>query len=680
VRNIGIVAHVDAGKTTTTERILYYAGRVHRIGEVDEGSATMDWMIQEQERGITITSAATSITWRDCLVNIIDTPGHVDFTIEVERSLRVLDGALVIFCAKGGVEPQSETVWRQADRYGVPRIAYINKMDTLGADFRRAVDSMRSKLQAKPLPVQIPIGVQGSFEGVIDLLEQRALHFGGEHGAEIESGEIPASLVEQATCARAELVEALAEEDEELLQVYLSGAAVEAASLRAALRRVTLAARGVPVFCGSSLRDKGVQPLIDAVVDFLPSPQDLPPVTGHNPHDEELVTRAASDGEPFCGLVFKIATDPYVGKLCYLRVYSGEAASSDAVYNPRTRRHARLGRLVRMHANRREDISEVRTGDVVAIVGLQGATTGDTLCSEHALIVLESIRFPEPVISVAIEPETKADEDRLSSSLQKLADEDPTFRYYTDPETGQQIISGMGELHLEIVVDRLIREFSVQARVGRPQVSFRETVVRPARGEGRFVKQTGGKGQYGHVILEISPRPDVSGIGFENKVRFGAVPSEFIADVEAGVREAMTSGVSGYPVIGVDVRLVGGSSHEVDSSPVAFRVAGAMAFRDAVDHAGPVLLEPIMSVEVIFPQEYLGDVLADLSRRKGSIEDVAEKAGGRIVEATVPLAQMFGYATDLRSLTQGRGTFTMEFARYQPTLSGDHSQAVGGAC
>ncbi|MDP2872897.1 MAG: elongation factor G [Bacillota bacterium] len=677
VRNIGIIAHIDAGKTTTTERILFYSGRVHRIGEVDEGSATMDWMVQEQERGITITSAATSIQWRDHRIDIIDTPGHVDFTMEVERSLRVLDGAVVIFCAKGGVEPQSETVWRQADRYKVPRIAYINKLDAVGANFGDAVESIRKKLQAKPIPVQAPVGAEGGFSGVIDLIDQVMLTFEGDHGVDVETRPIPDELAGAAAEGRERLIEAVAEEDEVLLAAYLEGRPISTDEIRAAIRRITLAVRAVPVFCGSSLRNKGVQPLIDGIVEYLPSPGDLPPVVGVHPKTGESISREASDSEPFCALVFKIATDPYVGKLCYLRVYAGHIEAGKAAYNPRAGKRERLGRLVRMHANRREDIEELNTGDVVAAVGLRELTTGDTLCAENAPIVLEAMQFPEPVIAVAIEPDTKADEEKLTLSLHKLAEEDPTFRYHTDHETGQQIIAGMGELHLEVIVDRLIREFDVRARVGRPQVSYRETISRPARGEGRFVRQSGGKGQYGHVILEIRPRAELIGNGFESKIRAGAIPTEFIPDVESGVHEAMASGASGFPVIGVDVRVIDGSFHEVDSSPVAFRIAGSMAFRNAMEKAGPIRLEPLVSVDVVVPEEYLGEVLADVSQRGGDIDDVAQQAGARIITATVPLARMFGYATDLRSLTQGRGTHTMQFARYSPLPPGGHAEAAG---
>ncbi len=677
VRNIGIIAHIDAGKTTTTERILFYSGRVHRIGEVDEGSATMDWMVQEQERGITITSAATSIQWRDHRIDIIDTPGHVDFTMEVERSLRVLDGAVVIFCAKGGVEPQSETVWRQADRYKVPRIAYINKLDAVGANFGDAVESIRKKLQAKPIPVQAPVGVEGGFSGVIDLIDQVMLTFEGDHGVDVETRPIPDELAGAAAEGRERLIEAVAEEDEVLLAAYLEGRPISTDEIRAAIRRITLAVRAVPVFCGSSLRNKGVQPLIDGIVEYLPSPGDLPPVVGVHPKTGESISREASDSEPFCALVFKIATDPYVGKLCYLRVYAGHIEAGKAAYNPRAGKRERLGRLVRMHANRREDIEELNTGDVVAAVGLRELTTGDTLCAENAPIVLEAMQFPEPVIAVAIEPDTKADEEKLTLSLHKLAEEDPTFRYHTDHETGQQIIAGMGELHLEVIVDRLIREFDVRARVGRPQVSYRETISRPARGEGRFVRQSGGKGQYGHVILEIRPRAELIGNGFESKIRAGAIPTEFIPDVESGVHEAMASGASGFPVIGVDVRVIDGSFHEVDSSPVAFRIAGSMAFRNAMEKAGPIRLEPLVSVDVVVPEEHLGEVLADVSQRGGDIDDVAQQAGARIITATVPLARMFGYATDLRSLTQGRGPHTMQFARYSPLPPGGHAEAAG---
>jgi len=679
IRNIGVVAHIDAGKTTTTERILFYSGRVHRLGEVDEGSATMDWMVQEQERGITITSAATTIQWRDYRINVIDTPGHVDFTMEVERSLRILDGAVVIFCAKGGVEPQSETVWRQADRYRVPRIAFINKMDGIGADFGAAVESMRRKLHANPLPVQLPIGQEGAFTGMVDLLTMEALSFAGDYGVTVERGPVPAEYEAAAAAARETLVEGLADIDEDLATAYLDGKELTPEDLRAALRRVTLAVKAVPVLCGTSLRNRGVQPLIDAVLDYLPSPEDLPPVVGVHPKTGAEASRRPADDEAFSALVFKIATDSYVGKLCYLRVYSGHLDSGRTVYNPRTGRRERVGRLVRLHANHREDITELNTGDVVAAVGMRDVTTGDTLCLENQPILLELIDFPEPVISVAIEPDSKADEDRLALSLGKLGDEDPTFRYHTDAETGQQIISGMGELHLEIIVDRLIREFQVKARVGRPQVSYRETIARPATGEGRFVRQSGGRGQFGHVVLEVAPRDDATGYTFANRSRGGVVPVEFLPDVEAGVREAMSSGVNGYPVIGVDVALVHGSFHEVDSTPVAFRIAGAMAFRNAMSKAEPRVLEPVMEVEVVIPEEYLGEVLADLNQRRGSIEDLGQGAGARIIEAQVPLSQMFGYATDLRSLTQGRGTYTMQFARYSLLPPGQFQAAIGRA-
>ena len=679
IRNIGIVAHIDAGKTTTTERILFYSGRVHRLGEVDEGSATMDWMVQEQERGITITSAATTIQWRDYRINVIDTPGHVDFTMEVERSLRILDGAVVIFCAKGGVEPQSETVWRQADRYRVPRIAFINKMDGIGADFGAAVESMRRKLHANPLPIQLPIGDEGSFTGMVDLLTMEALSFVGDYGATVERGPVPEEYEAAVAAARERLIEGLADIDEDLATAYLDGQELTPEDLRAALRRVTLAVKAVPVLCGSSLRNRGVQPLIDAVLEYLPSPEDLPPVIGVHPKTGAEASRRPADDEAFSALVFKIATDSYVGKLCYLRVYSGHLDSGRTVYNPRTGRRERVGRLVRLHANHREDIAELNTGDVVAAVGMRDVTTGDTLCLENQPILLELIDFPEPVISVAIEPDSKADEDRLAISLGKLGDEDPTFRYHTDAETGQQIISGMGELHLEIIVDRLIREFQVKARVGRPQVSYRETIVRPAAGEGRFVRQSGGRGQFGHVVLEVAPREDVTGYTFTNRSRGGVVPVEFLPDVEAGVREAMSSGVNGYPVIGVDVALINGSFHEVDSTPVAFRIAGAMAFRNAMAKAEPRMLEPVMKVEVVIPEEYLGEVLADLNQRRGSIDDLGQGAGARIIEAQVPLSQMFGYATDLRSLTQGRGTYTMQFARYSLLPPGQSQAAIGRA-
>ncbi len=671
VRNIGIMAHIDAGKTTTTERILFYTGRVHRMGEVHEGSATMDWMVQEQERGITITSAATTCYWKDHRINIIDTPGHVDFTMEVERSLRVLDGAIAIFCAKGGVEPQSETVWRQADRYRVPRIAYVNKMDTIGADFDRVVEMMVERLGARPVPVQLPVGVEDAFRGVVDLVTLRAVYWIDDLGTRSEETEIPAEMADRVAAERERLLEAVAEIDDELMARYVEGQPIDAADMKRALRRGTLDGKVVPVLCGASYKNKGVQLLLDAVVDYLPSPLDVPPVKGHVPGTGEFPRRQVSDDEPFCALAFKVMSDPYVGKLVYARVYSGVLPAGTYVYNATKGKKERVSRVLHMHANHREDVQEARTGDIVALVGLKDTVTGETLCDEDAPIVLEAMQFPEPVIAVAIEPKTKADQDKLAESLGRIAEEDPTFRMHTDPETGQTIISGMGELHLEIIVDRLLREFRVGASVGRPQVAYKETIRRPARGEGRFIRQTGGRGQYGHVWLEIEPlEQDPQGFVFESRIVGGAVPREFIPAVEAGVREAMASGVlAGYPVIGFRAVLVDGSYHEVDSSEVAFKLAGSLAFKAAAARAEPVLLEPVMKVEVVVPEEYMGDVLGDLNARRGRVEGMEARAGAQVIEARVPLAEMFGYATDLRSKTQGRGTYTMQFSHYEAAPS-----------
>ena len=665
-RNIGIMAHIDAGKTTTTERILFYTGRVHRMGEVHDGAATMDWMVQEQERGITITSAATTCYWRDHRVNIIDTPGHVDFTVEVERSLRVLDGAVAIFCAKGGVEPQSETVWRQADRYRVPRIAYVNKMDIVGADFERVISMMKSRLKANPVPVQLPIGREDSFRGVIDLVADKAVYWVDELGTQMVEEEVPDEFREVKRKFRMALLEAAADYDDTLMVKYLEGKPLSPVEVKAALRQGTLAGKIVPVLCGSSYRNKGVQPLMDAVVDYLPSPLDVPPVVGEHPRKETEEVREASDEQPFSALSFKIATDPYVGKLCFIRVYSGVLRNGSYVFNASRDRKERVGRIVRMHANHREDVEEIRTGDIAAAVGLKDVTTGDTLCDEAHPIILERMQFPEPVIDVAIEPKTKADEDKMTVSLMKLSEEDPTFRFRTDPETGQTIISGMGELHLEIIVDRLLREFKVEANVGRPQVSYKETIRQKARAEGRFVRQTGGRGQFGHVEIEIEPLPVEQVFQFENKVVGGAVPKEFIPAVEAGIREAMQSGVlAGYPTIGVKATLLDGTYHEVDSSEVAFKIAGSLAFKNAAEKARPAILEPVMKVEVTVPEEYMGEVISDLNSRRGRIDLMEPRAGAQVIRAYVPLAQMFGYATDLRSKTQGRGVYTMEFYRYE---------------
>ncbi|MDI3280965.1 MAG: elongation factor G [Bacillota bacterium] len=664
-RNIGIMAHIDAGKTTTTERILFYTGKVHKIGEVHEGTATMDWMVQEQERGITITAAATTCFWRDHRINIIDTPGHVDFTVEVERSLRVLDGAVAVFCAVGGVEPQSETVWRQADRYGVPRIAYVNKMDRVGADFFRCVREIKEKLGATPVPIQLPIGVEDAFRGIVDLIEEKAYYYLDDLGTRIEKSEIPAELKEEVERWRLEMVERIVEHDEGLMEQYLEGKPIAAEELRRVLRQATVQAKLVPVLCGSSFKNKGVQLLLDAIVDYLPSPLDLPPVRGENPLTGEEELREVSDEAPFAALAFKIMSDPYVGKLAFFRVYSGTLKAGSYIYNSTKGKKERIGRLLRMHANHREEITEVSAGDIAAAVGLKDTTTGDTLCTEDRPILLEAMRFPEPVISVAIEPKTKADQDKLGLSLQRLAEEDPTFKVKTDEETGQTIISGMGELHLEIIVDRLLREFKVEANVGRPQVSYRETIREEAKAEGKFIRQTGGRGQYGHVWLVLEPLPPGSGFLFENKIVGGVVPKEYIPAVEAGVKEAMLNGVlAGYPVIDVKVSLVDGSYHEVDSSEMAFKVAASMGFREAMRKAKPVLLEPVMKVEVVTPEAFMGDVIGDLNGRRGHIEGMETRAGAHVIRARVPLAEMFGYVNDLRSMTQGRATYVMHFSHY----------------
>jgi elongation factor G len=665
VRNIGIMAHIDAGKTTTTERVLFYTGRVHRMGEVHEGSATMDWMVQEQERGITITSAATTAQWREHKINIIDTPGHVDFTVEVERSLRVLDGAVAVFDAKGGVEPQSETVWRQADKYRVPRLCYVNKMDIVGAEFYRCVEEIRDRLGANPVPVQIPIGAEDTFVGVVDLVRMKAVIYTDDLGTQSEVTDIPAELQGEAQTWRERLVEAAAELDDEVMEKWMEGAEPSEDELRRALRKGTVTDRITPVLCGSSYRNKGVQPLLDAVVDYLPSPLDLPPVEGVTPAGESASRRPEDDG-PLAALAFKIATDPYVGKLCFIRVYSGTLTAGSYVYNASKGRRERIGRVVQMHANHREDISEVLAGDIAAAVGLKDTGTGDTLCSEDQPIILESIEFPEPVISVAIEPKTKGDQEKMSLSLGKLAEEDPTFRMHTDPETGQTIISGMGELHLEVIVDRLLREFKVQANVGRPQVAYKETLRKPSKAEGKYIRQTGGHGQYGHCVIEVEPRERGSGITFESKIVGGVVPREFWGAIEAGVREAAESGVvAGYPTLDVHVTLVDGSYHDVDSSEMAFKIAGSMAFKEAARKADPVLLEPIMKVEVVVPEDYMGDVIGDLNARRGRVEGMDRRGNSQVIRAMVPLGEMFGYATDLRSRTQGRGTYTMQFATYE---------------
>jgi len=666
IRNIGIMAHIDAGKTTTTERILFYAGRLHKMGEVHEGAATMDWMVQEKERGITITSAATTAQWRDHSINILDTPGHVDFTVEVERSLRVLDGAVAVFDAVAGVEPQSETVWRQADRYSVPRIAFINKMDRMGADFYGSVDSIRTRLGAKAVPVQLPIGAEDGFKGVVDLIHKRSIIYTDDLGKNVESGEIPAELVERVEQYRHDLIEAIADFDDEVMHKYLEEQEVTPAEVVRGLRAGTVRGVLVPVICGAALRNKGVQPLLDAVVDFLPSPADKPAVEGIDPASGQLMVREASDDEPFSALAFKVQIDPQgVGKLTFFRVYSGRLRAGTSVLNVTTGRKERIGRILQMHAIRREELQDVATGDIAAAVGLKGTTTGDTLADEHKPILLENITFPEPVISVAIEPKTKVDQDKLGMALQRLSEEDPTFRVYTDEETGQNIIAGMGELHLEIIVDRLTREFKVDANIGKPQVAYREAVRRPAKGTGRFVRQTGGKGQFGHVEIEIEPGEKGSGYVFEDKITQGRIPREYIPAVQKGIGEALTTGVvAGYPVLDVTVKLVDGSYHPVDSSEMAFGIAGSMAIKDALRKADPTLLEPIMKVDVVMPEEYLGDVMGDLSSRRGHILGMEGKGNSQAVVAHVPLAEMFGYATELRSMTSGRATYSMEFSHY----------------
>ncbi len=666
IRNIGIVAHIDAGKTTTTERILFYTGRTHRIGEVDEGSATMDWMIQERERGITITSAATTCLWRHHSINIIDTPGHVDFTAEVERSLRVLDGAVVILSAVEGVQPQSETVWRQADRYEVPRIVFINKMDRTGADFFRTLEMMRDRLGAHAVPVQLPVGAEDAFEGVVDLIHMTAIIYTDDLGTRSDQVDIPEALRPLAEQYREKLVEAAAELDDRLTEKYLEGKPLTEDEITGALRKGTIKAQIIPVLCGTAFRNKGVQPLLDAVVSYLPSPLDVPPMEGKNPKTDAVETRAPDPKAPFSSLAFKIVTDPFVGKLTYFRVYSGRLEAGSYVYNSTRGVKERVSRLLQMHANHREDIQEVSAGNVVAAVGLKETTTGDTLCDEAKPIVLESIKFPEPVISVAVEPKTKADEEKLGASLAKLAEEDPTFKVRFDPETAQTIISGMGELHLEIITDRLLREFKVEANVGRPQVAYRETIRKPAKGEGRYIRQTGGRGQYGHALLEVEPLPRGTGIEFVDKIHGGRIPREYIPAIQAGVREAAEGGVlAGYPMVDVRATLTDGSYHEVDSSEIAFKIAGSMAFKAAVEQASPVLLEPMMKVEAVTPEQYMGDVIGDLNARRGRIMAMEQRGVLRIIQAEVPLSEMFGYATALRSNTQGRATYTMEFSHYE---------------
>ncbi len=667
-RNIGIMAHIDAGKTTTTERILFYTGRTHRIGEVHEGTATMDWMEQEQERGITITSAATTCTWRDVRINIIDTPGHVDFTAEVERSLRVLDGAVAVFDAVHGVQPQSEKVWRQADKYGVPRICFINKIDKMGADFEHAVDTLRKRLNAKPVAIQIPIGQEDKFKGVVDLINMNAIVWKDETiGAEYHTEEIPAELRKKAEAFHAQLVETVAENDDDMLHKFLEGEKITAEELRASLRKSTIGLKLFPVVVGTAFKNKGVQPLLDAVVDYLPSPLDAGAVHGVNPDKPgESVTRKASDNEPFSALAFKIMADPFVGQLTFIRVYSGQLKSGESVMNARTQRHERIGRLLKMHANKREDISEILAGDICAVVGLKNVGTGDTICNEQHPVLLESIEFAVPVISVAVEPKTKADQEKMGMALAKLAQEDPTFKVHTDPDSGQTIISGMGELHLEIIVDRMMREYKVEANVGKPQVAYRETIRKKAEAEGKYIRQTGGRGQYGHVKIRIEPQEAGKGYEFVNDIVGGVVPKEYIKPVDQGIQEALEGGVmAGYPMVDVKVELYDGSYHEVDSNEMAFKIAGSMAFKEAARRASPVLLEPVMAVEVVTPEDFAGAIMGDLSSRRGRIEGMEHRAGSQVIKAIVPLAEMFGYATHMRSSTQGRAEYSMHFARYE---------------
>ncbi len=668
VRNIGIMAHIDAGKTTTTERILYYTGRTHKMGEVHEGAATMDWMAQEQERGITITSAATTAFWGDHRINIIDTPGHVDFTVEVERSLRVLDGAVAVFDAVAGVQPQSETVWRQADKYSVPRIAFINKMDRTGADFFKSVQSIVDRLGAKPVPIQIPIGTEDAHRGVVDVVEMRAITWGDDLGTKMEVGEIPAGLAEQASEYHHQVIDAVADHDDELMEAYLEDeSSVTAEQLKRALRAATLDGSVTPVLLGSAFKNKGVQPLLDAIVDYLPSPLDVPSIHGIDPRTQHELSRKAAADEPFSALAFKVMSDPYVGKLTYFRVYSGQLKAGDRVLNTTTGKTERISRILQMHANHREERQDIGAGEIAAGVGLKNTTTGDTLSTETAPIVLESMTFPDPVISVAVEPKTKADQDKLGQGLQRLSEEDPTFRVRTDDETGQTLIAGMGELHLEIIVDRLKREFNVDANVGRPQVAYRETARKAVeKVNGKFVRQTGGRGQYGHAVINLEPGEQGSGYEFVDKIVGGKIPKEYIGPVDLGIQEAMESGIlGGYPVVDIRIELIDGSYHDVDSSEMAFKVAGSMAFKEAMKRAKPILLEPMMAVEVVTPEDYLGDVMGNLNSRRGRVEHLEPVGNAQQIKAMVPLAEMFGYATDVRSMTQGRATFTMQFDHYE---------------
>jgi elongation factor G len=678
-RNIGIMAHIDAGKTTTTERILFYTGKTHRIGEVHEGTATMDWMEQEQERGITITSAATTCTWRDIRINIIDTPGHVDFTAEVERSLRVLDGAVAVFDAVHGVQPQSEKVWRQADKYGVPRICFINKIDKMGADFEHAVDTLRKRLNAKPVAIQIPIGQEDKFKGVVDLIEMKSIVWQDDTiGAEYITGEIPAELQKKAEAFHTALVESVAENDDEMLHKFLEGETISAAELRASLRKSTIALKVFPVVVGTAFKNKGIQPLLDAVVDYLPSPLDLGEVKGINPDNGEVITRKPADSEPFSALAFKIMADPFVGQLTFIRVYSGQLKSGDSVLNSGRGRSERIGRLLKMHANKREDISEILAGDICAAVGLKNVSTGDTICDEKHPIALENITFAVPVISVAVEPKTKADQEKMGMALSKLAQEDPTFKVHTDPDSGQTIISGMGELHLEIIVDRMMREYKVEANVGKPQVAYRETIRRKSEAEGKYIRQTGGRGQYGHAKIRIEPNEPGKGYEFVNEVVGGSVPKEYIKPIDQGIQEALEGGIlAGYPMVDVKVELYDGSYHDVDSNEMAFKIAGSMAFKEAARKASPVLLEPVMAVEVVTPEDYAGVIMGDLSSRRGRIEGMEHRAGSQVIKAIVPLAEMFGYATHMRSSTQGRAEYSMHFARYEEVPRGEADEIIG---
>ncbi len=677
-RNIGIMAHIDAGKTTTTERILFYTGKIHKVGETHEGGAQMDWMEQEQERGITITSAATTCMWNNHRINIIDTPGHVDFTVEVERSLRVLDSAVALFCAKGGVEPQSETVWRQADKYNVPRLAFINKMDIVGADFFRAVQMIKNRLKANPVPIQLPVGKEDYFKGVVDLINMNARIYNDDLGQDIEITSIPTDMVDLANEYREKLVETVAENDEELMIKYLEGEEITPDELIQGIRRATISVSLTPVLCGSSYKNKGVQPLLDAIIDYLPSPLDIPPIKGINVNTEEEEERHSDDSEPFSALAFKIVTDPYVGKLAYFRVYSGTLKAGSYILNSTKGKRERIGRLLLMHANKREEVDEVFAGDIAAAVGLKDTGTGETLCDEDAPIILETMEFPEPVIHVAIEPKTKASQDKLSVALAKLAEEDPTFKTYTDSETGQTIIAGMGELHLEIIVDRLLREFKVEANVGNPQVAYKESITQSAEAESKYARQSGGRGQYGHVKLRIEPQEAGKGYEFVNAVVGGAIPKEYINSIDNGIQEALESGiVGGYQVLDIKVTVYDGSYHEVDSSEMAFKIAGSMAIREAMSKANPVLLEPTMKVEVIIPEEYMGDVMGDINSRRGRIEGMELRKGAQVVNAYVPLSEMFGYATDLRSNTQGRGVYSMQFDHYEQVPSNIADKVLG---